>query len=37
MFFFPEQYGVTQDGIQVTSELLQEAFTQSDSADKNCI
>ena len=29
MFYFPEQYGGTQNGIQVTSEMLQEAFTQS--------
>ena len=29
MFYFPEQYGGTQNGIQVTNELLQEAFTQS--------
>ena len=28
-FFFAEQYGETQNGMQVTTELLQEAFTQS--------
>ena len=28
MFYFPEQYGGTQNAIQVTNELLQEAFTQ---------
>ena len=33
MFYFPEQYGGTQDGIQVTNELLEKAFTQSKSAD----
>ena len=29
MFYFSERYGGTQNGIQVTNELLQEAFTQS--------
>ena len=29
MFYFPGQYGGTQNGIQVTNEMLQEAFTQS--------
>ena len=28
MFNFPEQYGGTQKGIQVTTVLLQEEFTQ---------
>ena len=29
MFHFPEEYRGTENGIQVTNELLQEAFTQS--------
>ena len=29
MFSFPGQYRGTQNGIQVTNEFLQEAFTQS--------
>ena len=29
VFYFAEQYGGIQIGIQITSELLQEAFTQS--------
>ena len=28
MFYFPQQYGGTQNGIQVTNKLFQEAFTQ---------
>ena len=29
MFHSPEQFGGTENGIEVTNELLQEAFTQS--------
>ena len=29
MFYFAEQYGKTQNGSQVATELLQEVFTQS--------
>ena len=32
VLYFPQQCGGTQNGIQVTNRLLQEAFTQWDSA-----